>query len=76
MPKVELDVETSVSPEDVRAAPLHFSDRRPEVWPGSEPSLYQVYTRWRHLRRGAGGQQDAWHEDLGEERYDWSAGWG
>src|ERR671930_140737 len=43
MPKVELDIETSVSPERVRAALLDFSERRPEIWPGITPSLFEVY---------------------------------
>ena len=40
MPKVELDIDTAVAPERVRAALLDFSPRRPEIWPGIEPSLY------------------------------------
>jgi hypothetical protein len=42
MPKVELDIDTAVAPERVRAALLDFSPRRPEIWPGIEPSLYEV----------------------------------
>ena len=43
MPKVECVLETSVAPERVRAALLDFSPRRPEIWPGITPSLYEVY---------------------------------
>src|SRR5207244_11928205 len=43
MPKVELDLEPTRAPERVRAAPLDFTPRRPETWPGIEPSLYEVY---------------------------------
>src|SRR5881397_484355 len=44
MPRVELDVDTNLPPERVREALLDFSDRRPEIWPGIEPSLYKVYS--------------------------------
>lgn len=39
-----MDLETSLAPERVRAALLDFSERRPEIWPGIEPSLYEVYS--------------------------------
>ena len=73
MPKVELDSETSASPEAVRAALLDFSERRPEIWPGIEPSLYEVYTvgdTFADVREGSrmpGG--NIW----AKEHYDWSA---
>ena len=38
-----MDVETAVEPARVRAALLDFSPRRPEIWPGITPSLYEVY---------------------------------
>jgi hypothetical protein len=44
MPRAEFDIETSLSPEQVRAAFLDFSERRPEIWPSLEPSLYEVYS--------------------------------
>ncbi|MFL5735905.1 MAG: SRPBCC family protein [Actinomycetota bacterium] len=44
MPKVEMDVETTLSPERVREALLDFSDRRPDIWPGITRSLYEVYS--------------------------------
>lgn len=44
MPRAEFDLETSLSPERVRAALLDFTDRRPELWPAIDPSLYEVYS--------------------------------
>jgi hypothetical protein len=44
MPKVMIDLETSLPPERLRAALLDFSPDRPTLWPGIEPSLYEVYS--------------------------------
>ena len=44
MPKVEMDIDTTLPPERVLGALLDFSERRPEIWPGIEPSLYEVYS--------------------------------
>jgi hypothetical protein len=74
MPKVELDVETSVSPEDVRAALLDFSDRRPEIWPGIEPSLYEVYTIGDTFADVQEGSKMPGARIWAKEHYDWSAG--
>jgi len=37
MPKLEMDVETTLPPERVREALLDFSKRRPQIWPGITP---------------------------------------
>ena len=72
MPKVELDIDTTVTPERVRAALLDFSPRRPELWPGIEPSLYEVGEvgeTTAEIKEGSklpGGGMWAW------ERYDFS----
>jgi hypothetical protein len=42
MPHVEVDIDTALPPERVREALLDFSDRRPDIWPGLERSLYEV----------------------------------
>jgi hypothetical protein len=44
MARLEFDIDTSLSPERVTQALLDFSPRRPETWPGIEPSLYEVYS--------------------------------
>jgi hypothetical protein len=38
----ELDLETSLPPQQARGALLDFSQRRPQIWTGIEPSLYEV----------------------------------
>ena len=73
MPKVELDVETSVSPDDVRAALLDFSDRRPEIWPGIEPSLYKVFIVGDTFAEVQEGSKMPGTRIWAKERYDWSA---
>ncbi len=72
MPRVELDIDTTVAPERVRDALLDFSPRRPEIWPGIEPSLYEVgevdgtSAEIKEGSRLPGGSVWAW------EHYDWS----
>jgi hypothetical protein len=44
MARVELDVENSLPPQRVREALLDFSQRRPNIWPGLERGLYEVYS--------------------------------
>ena len=73
MPKVELDVETSASPEAVRAALLDFSDRRPEIWPGIDPSLYEVYTIGDTFADVREGSKMPGTSIWAKEHYDWSS---
>jgi hypothetical protein len=72
MPKVELDVETSVSPERARAALLDFSDRRPEIWPGIEPGLYEVYSVGETTAEVKEGSRLPGMSVWAVEHYDWS----
>ena len=73
MPKVELDVETSASPEAVRAALLDFSDRRPEIWPGIDPGLYEVYTIGDTFADVREGSKMPGTRIWAKEHYDWSS---
>jgi hypothetical protein len=73
MPKVELDVETSASPEAVRAALLDFSDRRPEIWPGIDPGLYEVYTIGDTFADVREGSKMPGTSIWAKEHYDWSS---
>ena len=41
---IAFDVETSMSTDEVRAALLYFSERRPEIWPGIAREEYKVYS--------------------------------
>lgn len=72
MAAVEFDLESSVPPEKVRAALIDFSERRPQLWPGIEPSLYEVYSvgdTTAEIREGTKAPGGAvW----ARERYDWS----
>ncbi len=72
MPRVDVHLDTDVPPDAIRRALLDFSEHRPEIWPGIEPSLYEVYevdATWADIREGSkmpGGQVWA------VEHYDWS----
>jgi hypothetical protein len=72
MPKVELDVRTTVPPEIVRAALLDFSDRRPQIWPGIEPSLYRVHALGATSAEIQEGSRMPGGAVWARERYDWS----
>lgn len=72
MPKVEVDVETTLSPEQVRAALLDFSERRPEIWPGIEPSLYEVYSVGETTADIKEGSKMPGMTVWAKEHYDWS----
>jgi polyketide cyclase/dehydrase/lipid transport protein len=72
MPKVEMDVETGVAPERVQAALLDFSDRRPEIWPGIEPSLYEVYSVGESSADIKEGTKMPGMTVWAKEHYDWS----
>jgi hypothetical protein len=68
MPKVEMDLETTLPPERVRAALIDFTPRRPDIWPGISPRHYEVYNVGEtsaEIREGTGG---LW----AREHYDWS----
>jgi hypothetical protein len=72
MPKVELDLETTLPPEKVIAALTDFTDRRPDIWPGLSRNWYEVYSvgdTSADVREGTGGKRSSiW----ARERYDWS----
>ena len=73
MPRVELDIDTSVSPEGVREALLDFSERRPEIWPGIEPSLYEVYEVGDTFANVQEGSRMPGMTFWAKEHYDWSS---
>jgi polyketide cyclase/dehydrase/lipid transport protein len=72
MPKVEMDVETTLPPERVREALLDFSDRRPEIWPGIARSLYEVYSVGDTTADVKEGTKSPGMTVWARERYDWS----
>ncbi len=69
MAQVEIDVESSASPERVIAGLTDFTERRPELWPGLNPRKYRVYEvgdTWADVQEG--NNDMIW----ARERYDWS----
>src|SRR5438046_10403276 len=72
MPKVEMDVETTLPPERVKEALLDFSDRRPEIWTGIDPTQYEVYSVSETSAEIREGTKLAGAKVWARERYDWS----
>jgi hypothetical protein len=68
--KYRYTVESSVEPERLLAAATDFSERRPELWPGIDPEVYEVHAQgdgWTEVTEGTAGP-GVW----GRERYEWS----
>jgi hypothetical protein len=72
VPKVELDIGTTLPPEEVRAALLDFSERRPQIWPGLTPGLYEVYSVGETSAEVKEGTRAPGMTVWARERYDWS----
>src|SRR5437763_14606580 len=72
VPKLNLELQTSASPSSVRAALLDFSDDRPSIWPGIEPSLYRVISRGDSTAEIQEGSRMPGGNIWARERYDWS----
>jgi len=72
MPRVEVDVETSLPAERVREALLDFSDRRPDIWPGLERTLYEVYSVGETSADVKEGSKMPGMTVWAREHYDWS----
>jgi len=73
MPRVEADVETTLSPERVREALLDFSDRRPEIWTGLAGEMYEVYSVGETSADVREGTKLPGKMIWAKERYDWSS---
>ena len=72
MPHLELDVDTTVPPERIRAALLDFSERRPDIWPGLERSLYEVIEVGETTADIKEGSRMPGMTIWAREHYDWS----
>jgi len=72
MPKVETDIDTALPPERVLGALLDFSERRPDIWPGIEPSLYEVYSVGETEADIKEGTKMPGATIWAKEHYDWS----
>jgi hypothetical protein len=69
---VEFDLETNASPQKVRAALIDFSERRPQLWPGIDPSLYKVYSVGETSADVREGSKSPGGKVWAREHYDWS----
>jgi hypothetical protein len=72
MPRVEVDIETATAPEEVRAALLDFTARRPEIWPGIAPTQYEVYRVEATSADIKEGSKVLGGTFWAKEHYDWS----
>ena len=72
MPKLTIDLETSLSPDRVRGALLDFTDNRPAIWPGIEPSLYEVHSVGADHAVVKEGSKMPGTSVWAVEEYDWS----
>jgi Polyketide cyclase / dehydrase and lipid transport len=72
VPQVDVTLETALPPEKVREALLDFSERRPEIWPGITPSLYEVYSVGETTAEIKEGTKLPVGAFWARERYDWS----
>jgi hypothetical protein len=72
MSRVELDIDTPLPPERVISGLTDFSERRPKIWPGLHPSLYEVRSvedTWAEVKEGSRlPVMTVW----AVEGYDWS----
>ena len=72
MAKLEIDVETALPPERVKEALLDFSDRRPDIWPGLDRGLYEVYSVGDTAADIREGTKFPGTAVWAKEHYDWS----
>ena len=72
MARVELDMDTPLPPERVIGALTDFSERRPEIWPGLHPSLYEVRSLEATSAEVKEGSQMPGMTVWAVEHYDWS----
>jgi hypothetical protein len=72
LPKVEMDVQTTLPPERVREALLDFSERRPQIWPGDLAVVYEVYSVGETTADVREGTKSPGMTVWARERYDWS----
>jgi hypothetical protein len=71
VPKVEMDLETTVAPDRVREALLDFSDRRPDIWPSLDRSFYEVHSVGETTAEIREGTKSPGMTVWARERYDW-----
>lgn len=72
MSTIEFDLESTATPEQVRAALTDFSEQRPRLWPGIDPSLYKVYSLGQTTAEAREGSKGPGGKVWAREHYDWS----
>lgn len=71
MARVEFEVESPLSPQEVLSNLVDFGERRPELWPAIDPAVYRVHELgegWAEVTEGSDVFGGIW----ARERYDWS----
>ena len=71
MVEIRFEVDTPLSPQQVRAAATDFSERRPQVWSGIDPERFTVHALGDTTAEVTEGGREfggIW----ARERYDWS----
>jgi hypothetical protein len=71
MAHVEFEVESPLPPDAVLSNLVDFGERRPELWPAIDPTVYRVHEigdRWAEVTEGSDVFGGIW----ARERYDWS----
>jgi hypothetical protein len=71
MVEIRFEVETALSPQQVRAAATDFSERRPQIWSGIDPERFTVHALGDTTAEVTEGGREfggLW----ARERYDWS----
>jgi hypothetical protein len=70
--QLEMQTESSLSPDQVIDALTDFSERRPQMWPGISPEYYEVYSvgeTTADVREGTKqGPLNVWAREV----YDWT----
>jgi Polyketide cyclase / dehydrase and lipid transport len=71
MVEIRFEVDTPLSPQQVRAAATDFSERRPQIWSGIDPKHFTVHALGDHTAEVTEGGREfggIW----AREHYDWS----
>ena len=72
MVQIRFSITSPLPPDRILAAATDFSDRRPEVWKGIDPTRYRVHAAgdtWADVTEGGRELGGIW----ARERYDWSS---
>ena len=71
MVEIRFEVDTALSPQQVRAAATDFSERRPQIWSGIDPNRFTVHALGDSTAEVTEGGREfggIW----AREHYDWS----